>query len=208
MITVVMPTMWRAQEIHQIISACMVTPAVRWIKIINNDAPAFAGAGISTWNHPKIRVFTPPQNIYITASWNQSVASSDTEFICLMNDDVVLEPHAYDFILNNWPEDAGIIGIGQSKYNTLHQMGGHYLLYPVNQRPHGWGQCMFIKREAYKPIPEDLKLWFNDDWLFKYIPGQHYQMVGPHTGRQSVTTSDPAFNEIKRQDAINWKKYE
>jgi hypothetical protein len=183
----------------------MSTPAVRWIKIINNDAPAFVGAGISTWNHPKLRVFTPPQNIYITAAWNQGVSSADTEFICLMNDDIVLESHAYDFILNNWPEDAGVVGLG---FNSLHVLGGAYHLHPVDSRPHGWGQCMFIKRESYKPIPEDLKLWFNDDWMFKYIEGQHYQMVGPYTGKESATTSDPAFDSIKQQDTINWKKYE
>lgn len=207
MMTVIIPTMWRTPELktNLEVMATVGRSLIPRIQIINNDKLAFPQAGISTWNHPQIRVYSPPENIYITAAWNFGTDSADTEFICLMNDDIVLESHAYEFVINNWPSDAGIVGLG---YNSLHILGGAYHLHAVNQRPHGWGQCMFMKRSAYQPIPEDLKLWFNDDWLFKYIPGQHYQMVGPYSGRISATTSDPAFNSIKDQDTINWKKYE
>lgn len=208
MMTVIIPTMWRTLELKKILDTLTPLPVIDRIHLINNDAFAFRLTGkflIKTQNNPKLRVHTPPQNIYITEAWNHGALEADTEFICLLNDDIVLESHAYEFVINNWPSDAGIIGLG---YNSLHVLGGAYHLHAINQRPHGWGQCMFIKRSAYQPIPEDLKLWFNDDWLFKYTTGQHYQMVGPYTGQMSATTSDPAFNSIKDQDTINWKKYE
>jgi len=205
MITVVMPTMWRTPELKSSIEIMEQSPYITRIQLINNAKSAFFQAGINTWGNTKIRVYTPPENIYITASWNHGVLHADTDIVCLLNDDVVLPAPAWEFIANNWPEDAGIVGLG---FNSLHILGGAYHLRATTARGYGFGAAMFIRRKNYLPIPEDLKLWFNDDWLFKYIPGQHYYMEGPFTGRMSATTDDPEFNEIKRQDAINWKKYE
>lgn len=201
MITVVIPTMWRTSELKDIIRVCTAADSIVKIQIINNDQSAGKLFDWTLLNHPKIQIYTPPKNIYITAAWNYGVQHSQTDIVCLLNDDIVLDSKVFDFINNSWPTAAGIIGLG---FKTT----GCCVLNAVNQRTHGFGQCMFLKRTDYQPIPEDLKLWFNDDWLFKYISGQHYQIMCPYQGRESATTSDPAFNDIKQQDTINWKKYE
>jgi hypothetical protein len=201
-----MPTLWRTQEMGQIQANAVNSPDVKELLIISNYSKDFKGSVATTTKlHDKLKILTPPQNLYITASWNWGVREAQGDIVCLQNDDVILPKEAYKYVLNNWPKDAGIIGLG---WNSLHMMGGDYLFQPTSSRGHGFGAAMFIRKENYKPIPEDLKLWFNDDWLFKYTSGQHYYLAGPFQGRMSVTTSSPEFDEIKRQDAINWKKYE
>lgn len=198
MITVVMPTMWRAPELQSSIAIMEQSPHVKQIQLINNDQNCAVSLSST-----KISITTPEQNIYITESWNLGVSLATTELVCLLNDDIVLPLAAWEFVVRHWPSDAGIVGLGFSNMT-----GTDYSLHPASGRGYGFGAAMFMRRDAYQPIPKDLKLWFNDDWLFKYIHGQHYYLVGPFQGRMSATTDSAEFNEIKRQDAINWKKYE
>jgi hypothetical protein len=175
MITVVMPTMWRAPELQSSIAIMEASPYVKQIQLINNDQSCAVSLSST-----KICMTTPEQNIYITESWNLGVSLSTTEIVCLLNDDIVLPLAAWEFVVRHWPSDAGIVGLGFSNMT-----GTDYVLHSASGRGYGFGAAMF-----------------------KYIHGQHYYLVGPFQGRMSATTDSAEFNEIKRQDAINWKKYE
>lgn len=207
MISVIIPTLWKTPEMPQIQVQAMNSPAVKEVIVISNDWNPnidITNQTVTVLNE-KFTILNANQNLYITASWNWGVRQAKGDIICLQNDDVILPGKAYEFVLNNWPNDAGIVGLA---WNSLHMMGGDYRFDKTNSRGYGFGAAMFIRRDRYLPIPEDMKIWYNDDWLFKYIQGQHYYLVGPFTGRMSATTEDPRFNEIKAQDQLAWKKYE
>ena len=53
--------------------------------------------------------------------------------------------------MNNY--DCGIIGAGVEFRNIISRTGG-------------FGQLMFFNKDHYTKIPEGIKHWFGDDWIF------------------------------------------
>lgn len=201
MITVVIPTMWRSPYLKSILDILDNLKLVRRIILIDNDN---ANRNIDL-SYKKIVAIVPSENLYITASWNKGVAHSRTQYTCLLNDDIVYPPSAFQWLLENWPEDAGIIGLGAEGLNRHCDYG----LTKVPTRGFGFGAAMFFKTKNYKPIPEELKLWYNDDWLVKYVSGQHYTFQAPVIGDMSKTLGSQEWNDIKQQDKKIWEeKYE
>lgn len=201
MITAIIPTLWSSPYLKSLLDNLDKSPLVTQIILIDNNN---SQRNIDL-DYGKLTALVQTENIYITASWNKGVAHSRTEYTCLLNDDIVFHPSAFMWLLQSWPTDAGIIGLSGTGINNHCD----YQLQPTTHRSYGFGAAMFFKTKQYKKIPEDLKLWYNDDWLFKYSSGQHYIFHAPVVGSMSTTIGDTKWNAIKQQDKKVWEeKYE
>jgi hypothetical protein len=104
----------------------------------------------------KIKLFYTGGGYFCNGSWNKGVElAKDAENIILVNDDIVFDPNSINRMADTNLELFGIIGLSPDG-----------IFREVISRPYGFGQLMFMKKKHYTPIPEGIKHWYGDDWLF------------------------------------------
>ena len=127
-----------------------------------------------------------------------------------MNDDIDFNLDVFKFIENSFNSDSniGILGVSKSCYSLYQDQ--EYQLEKIQIRNKGWGCLMFIRKELYTWIPNDLKIHFGDDYLIKQLQDKVYRINGLKIDSIISTSinSDPEFNKIIEQDNINSLKYE
>ena len=156
MFSVIIPTMGVLDPIPWILelSKC---PLVGEILIIDNSdgkLPTLTNAFLK-----KIKVIYSGSNIYVNPAWNLGVKEAKFENIILANDDLLLDDinGLLSFIAENL-KDGMVIGLNPAQDGPYSLSGGHYI-------GRGWGRFIAIKKGSYKPIPEELKVWYGDNLL-------------------------------------------
>lgn len=231
-ISVVIPTLWASRQIEELLNNLYRIEIIEEIIVFDNnfinrtvDFNKFANLAPSSiflkdsYNRPlkidvhgKITVITAEDNLYVSEPWNIGTAISKADIVCLLNDDTIPEKVVFDnvveFIQNNI-ETIGIVGINNNCYYRTHTSKDFL---HVTTRPLAFGCCMFFLRSKYVSIPNDIKVWFNDDFLFyKGIKGDHYSYVGAKvTGTLSATNNNPQYrsrlSKVIVSDEIAYKK--
>jgi hypothetical protein len=73
--------------------------------------------------------------------------------------------------------------------------------------PFGWGCFIFIKKSKYITIPEELKIWYGDRYLFDRIINKGLISIKNLKIEFSKTIkSDNKMLEITNFDRLNFKK--
>ena len=226
-ISCIIPTLWIPDTFYK---SCDVLNANQFIKeviIINNNNNNkkkidFLKYGNHTVEQPillydkdyivdvygKFKILTPPSNVYVSESWNVGVITSNSNIICLLNDDVIVEEETFRLSVELLNSSTGIIGIKQNCFNNLTHTNEYEI---VAHRPIAFGCCMIMHKENYIEIPPVLKIWYNDDFLFDNVKGTHYCLTGAKiAGSVSATlnnnTHKSEFDEIINQDRIEYFK--
>lgn len=202
MITVCIPTIWAKPEyLQRSIELLNKSVLITQIILINNDRSYNYRHLSSILTSTKVEIIIPSTNMYVSASWNYGVKNSVNETVCLLNDDILVDVESLYKIL---PNAYGLVGINEKSFKHV----GTPIIRPAYVRPLGFGQLMFVKRSRYPIIPEDIRIWYNDDYLFERTPGQHYEITCSITGYMSSSTfSRPEFEIIKQQDAAAYLRY-
>ena len=78
------------------------------------------------------------------------------------------------------------------------------------KRGHGLGTLMFMRKDAFVPIPEDLLIWCGDDWLFRHQEGRNLTFHGWQIRTpMSVTSGAPEFDHMGQRDTeLFYREYE
>ena len=201
MYSIIIPTMWKCDRLQTTLRELNEHPLVGEIILIDN-----------TTNDIKIELsklihILEGKNTYVTAPWNKGAKLAKYDKLLILNDDIwmnwkilnILEPHI--------TEQIGLIGLDEQEYNIEHT-GNEFGLEPIEHRNGGWGCAIFVHKENYSPIPEEMKLWGQDDWLFVKARNrrkQNFKLVGYTIyGELSVTNNildkDPTILEIREND--------
>jgi hypothetical protein len=157
MFSVVIPTMWKSETFEEELNSICSSFFVDDIIIINNNIIETPNYDIL--NHHKILIVKPPDNIIVNPSWNLGVRLSKNNNICLLNDDILFNYQVFEFMSNNL--DKHICGLNMYTENN------HLQLIEAEKRIHGFGCMMFIRKDLYEYIPESIKLFYGDDYIFK-----------------------------------------
>lgn len=210
-----MPTLWMTTEIQESLEKLNSYSVVTEIIIINNapdkqtvDFSAFGPQvdhlsfdkynktyKVSTFG--KFKIITPPENAYVTESWNVGVSVALSEVVCIINDDVVVTEDTFNLAASTINESIGIVGLHENCFRNTENKPD---IIPVTKRENGFGCCMFILKEKYKEIPMVLRIWFNDDYLFRHVEGQHLSLIGAAVkGGISKTVNNPALKAHIKQ---------
>ncbi|MBB5598181.1 glycosyltransferase family 2 protein [Neomicrococcus lactis] len=199
--SVIVPTLLRAEELQQLVQDCEDHPLVLEVLVINNATDPLS------WNSPKVRVLQQQENIYVNPAWDLVVRESRGKYLAILNDDVLFNPKIFTFIAK-WLGVPGIGIIGPNN-SCLIAPNGQPILRPTNERPTGWGIAMFMRRDAYTAIPEELRVFYGDDWLFRNSPRTNWTHGNyPIPTEMSVTSGDPKFNPIIAADDEVWRNLE
>jgi len=151
--SIVIPTMWKPDNFKLNLQKLYNLDFVDEILIISNDAPAFTDFG------SKVRVLQQESNIGVNPAWNLGLSESRNEDVVLLNDDFDFDRQKFFKGVEKYKDDYAIIGIFHHKELIQEE------ILSLAGRTHAYGCCMYINKANYISIPEQLKVYFGDDWL-------------------------------------------
>ena len=195
MFSVIIPTIWSPpiDKIDDLINKLITCQNIEEIILINNNPSKYS----FRYTDYKVRELRY-NNIYVNQSWNVGVYQSKSDLLCIMNDDIDFNLDVFKFIENSFNSDSniGILGVSKSCYSL--DQDQEYQLEKIQIRNKGWGCLMFIRKELYTWIPNDLKIHFGDDYLIKQLQDRVYRINGLKINSIISTSinSDPEFNKI------------
>ena len=175
-IDLVIPTMWRDDLFPQALKTYCECPHINKIFIIDNDHKRRPPDLVS---HNKITIINYGRNIYVNPAWNEGYYRSKADIMCLLNDDIQVDPTLFEFIKNLDFSQIDIIGVhlkdGITNYHiTDHPDRKEELIKlnvnkakPIGGQSFAYGVCMFVKRSSYRVIPSLYKIWYGDDYLIQ-----------------------------------------
>lgn len=169
MITIVIPTMWKFKPFQWFLPFLINSPSVGQVIIIDNNHEEIPD--LQCLLHSKVNVVTPYKNLYVNPSWNLGVNMSTHEKVCVLSDDVIVDPRLFikaDDFLNDNLQNIGILGACPGDVDRIQPAvtTGEIDIVKADSLPYvsnwGFGSCFFILREYWTQIPETLKIWYGD----------------------------------------------
>lgn len=203
--SIIIPTMQKDKDILlKLIDELIECQYVGEIIIIDNSLKGL------NYSSNLIKIITPNKNMFVNPAWNLGVKVAKFNYIGILNDDIIFPKNffeqVYNFITNN---ECGLIGLDKLKNSKKKDFN----TYPNNttlsfeaieKRLYYWGSAIFGLKENYYNIPEEMKVWCGDDYLFKMNKDnnkQNYKIVGGELKHlKSLTSRRPEFNLIKEND--------
>jgi hypothetical protein len=189
--------MWKAEgfleRLHQL---SKIKEVGEIILIDNSETPP-------QLNIPKLFHIKELKNTYVNPAWNKGVKLARYDKICILNDDINFDDVIFEWAEPHITDDKGMIGLYQFEGNPYFDDDKQFKLVETNGwRCNGYACLFFIHRNSYVKIPESIKVWYGDDYLFFKNGKTNYFMQNINVwGRTSITSNDPTYDKIKKQDA-------
>ena len=173
MITFIIPTIWKAEEIYKSIEQFKrLENKKAELIIVDNTHSDFYDSD------PRITIVKCSNNIFVNPAWNIGVKLTRNKYICLLNDDIYFN---YVTLFNNFEKfiqqnpKLGLIGFNENarhKGSEKELNADHddlILIDTTDIVPFGYGCCIFINKEDYIEIYEDYKIFYGDTILIVSI---------------------------------------
>jgi len=214
--SVIVPTMWKCKDLFlQALVEYSSNELVGEIIIINNDV-----ANTPDWqvlSHQKVRMFNMDKNIYVNPAWNMGVELSTFEYLNIVNDDIIFDLHVYEKIQTIIKDPhVGALGIIAGEEHFNQPLSTDYTIDFIDWKPgdciHNFGQCMFMRKDAWTPIIEDLNIYFGDDFIFhsnflnerKVVLVYNINYQSPCAQTTSVLPEGPEFYKKEKLIYSEW----
>jgi hypothetical protein len=205
--TVVIPTIWKSEYTLELIKRYCESEYVGEIILINNrikDTP-------NIQSHSKLKIVNMEENIFVNPAWNYGVSTAANDYITISNDDILFNVDEYYELLNQV--------ISQQPLENLGHIGSHSENYIVSENKEpvleeynnktntgGWGCLFSFHKKNWKPIPEQLKIWYGDNWIHMVIR-PILQLSGINIETKMSTSSDlEEIREVRDNDTNEWHK--
>lgn len=167
--SIICPTMWRSKGLQVMVEQqkLLDNPDIAELLLIDNDPTKAVKL-----EHPKIRVIYSGQNIFVNPAWNWGVHCATTPNIALLSDDIIFDPSVFSQLRTS--PNAGVIGLGEGCDRGLADkiIPKKYKLIPCTESFHRYeaqfGMLMLMNKAAYRPIPEEAKIYLGDVWLYDW----------------------------------------
>ena len=172
MISFIIPTIWKAEEIYKSIEQFKrLQNKNSELIIIDNTHSDFYD------KDPRITIVKCSNNIFVNPSWNIGVKLAKNKYICLLNDDIYFN---YVTLFNNFERfinqnpNLGLIGFNHNSRirdnNILNKDNDELMLVDTTGVvPFAYGCCIFLKKEDYFDIYEECKIFYGDTILIVSI---------------------------------------
>lgn len=161
MIDLIIPTLWLCPEFEEILLKYCSYEKINKIIVINNTASK------PKVIHDKVFYINYRKNIFVNPAWNEGVAASTSDIICILNDDIFVQESIFNKVSKLDFTNIDLIGLdikNNLDVDTISKIEFEKNK-AIGQQYYGFGMCMFMKRKSYKIIPSLYKIWFGDDYL-------------------------------------------
>ena len=213
-VSAIIPTLWRAKEFtDHLVNVLVEDKSVGEIIIIDNEPADFF------YDNEKVVMLRQEENIYVNPSWNLGVEESDYDKFIILNDDIII-PYNFVSQLEKWlTEDRGIIGIDKPSVIKVADCSNENITFldreialkSIVMRDWGFGIVMAGHKKSYHKIPENIRIWYGDDYLVQMNNEQgkvNYVIDDvPIFTRMSTTSDAEEFNEIKNVDTLMYDRF-
>jgi len=203
--SVIIPTIWKSEYTMQLLERYLNCDKVGEVILINNNKAETPQISI----HDKLKVITPNENIYVNPAWNMGVQLSSYDNITISNDDILFNVDEYFYYLEQKHDllQLGYIGSHNDNYSLTQSKEIVIIeLYDNKTNTGGWGCLFSFNKKLWKPIPEQLKIWYGDNCIHetnKLI----LQLNGIAIETRMSTSSDlDSLREVRDNDTIEWMK--
>lgn len=202
--TAIIPTMWRDSSIFELLNRLYVCEYVSEVILINNDVnntPDFA-------KHKKLLYIEPYENIFVNPVWNMGVAITSTEYVSILNDDILFDVDLYFHFMNtaNQYLNVGYVGSHSKNYEITELDDTTIEPYDNKTNTGGWGCLFSFNKKNWIPIPNQLKIWYGDNWIHATNPNI-FQLNGfPIKTKMSVSSELQEVRGTRDNDTTEWLK--
>ena len=213
--SVIVPTMWMANNYFlPMLNLMLPCEEIGEIIIIDNaskDRPQF-----DNLSHKKVKILDFGKNIYYNKSLNVGAEEAKFEILCFLNDDVIFDPFIFKTLSHSFTSNeelkntVGMIYPHPQFFNRFEeneQLVQQLKLVECVQRLDGFGCCMFVLKEHFIPIPEELVQHFGDVWFDKTqvkAGRKNYWLYNWVLGTRMRTTTEKV-PEIRGIIAKDWE---
>jgi hypothetical protein len=97
-------------------------------------------------------------------------------------------------------DKIGAVGLRFGSKDSLHS------LRVERRRNHGWGTCIGFKTDDFVNVPNYLKIYKGDDYIFYKTKFPNYSVTTELPNEISCSSSNIIFNNIKIRDVRMYKK--
>ena len=213
-VSAIIPTLWKAKEFtDHLVNVLIEDESVGEIIIIDNAPADFS------YDNEKVVMLRQEENIYVNPSWNLGIEESDYDKFIIFNDDIIIPYNFVSQLESMLTPDKGIIGIderGVIKIPNFDSKNITFLdrkidLKPVKERGWGFGITLAAHRKSYYKIPENIRIWYGDDYLVQ-MNNEHYKtnyIVDdlPIFTMMSATSDLEEFEDIKNIDHLMYDRF-
>lgn len=200
MISVIIPTLWLIDELHTTLKELNDCELVGEIILIDNT-PNKSVVKLS-----KVRHILEGKNTFVNPAWNKGVAMAKYEKLLILNDDTWFDWNLIYEIEKHINNSAGMIGISAENYK-LKEPKSNISIEKIDHRPLAFACAFFIHKDNWIPIPETMKIWGGDEWLFRRLKEkslQNYKLNNLKVdGRISATVNSLRKEEKMRKIMSN-----
>jgi len=205
LITIIIPTMWRASLQTQHFIRSLSASELQFELIVINNSPEKT----PDWFKPLVAEGTVSleikcNNIFVNPAWNLGVQSAKTEFVALVNDDISFNPHGLYVACEHLRRFGGVVGLDTEGFQTAPNTP---CITRNTDLKGGWATMMLFHRTAFRPIPEDIKIWCGDLIILKTLRPAWSVMLQDLVGEMNATASDAGFNEQKKRDGALYAEW-
>jgi hypothetical protein len=218
-ISIIVPTLWKSEGFKERLMNISALESVEEIILIDNTINP-PHLDIDKLNHIK-----EYENTYVNPAWNKGYELAKSNKLCFMNDDVDFDLNLFKNILPHITEDKGMIGLNEYHGNGVwedepdcdksradYRRGNRKMELKVIQldekRRPGFGCLWFIHKNSYKLIPNDMKIWYGDDWIYYKSGKPNWAILNLDIiGKPSQTSDLSEFNKVKQNDQRVYYKY-
>lgn len=204
-ISVVIPTLWKSKRIHTLLRKLIDCNKIKEIILIDNNKKFFDYYEILS---DKICLFRPSDNLYVNPSWNLGVEKARNKVVAILNDDIDFNTNVFDFINEEMLEKHGFIGMHKDNYK-LEQDGQYQINCFEGSENFGWGCFIIFNKNIWKNIPEDLRVWYGDNYIL-FLSDSKISVLSnlKIETEMSETSGLEEFDEIKNKDFENYVCHE
>ena len=211
-LSVVIPTLQKNTDLLiNLLKILEQDNAVDEIILIDNSRK-----GLSYTNN-KLKIIIPEKNLFVNPSWNYGTKFAKNNIVALLNDDIMIAPKFCSNVINKMDYKMGCVGACAEclleteniVYNVEDSID--MKLTPIDLITYHWGVAIFYYKSSFRQIPDEIKIFRGDDWLFyenKSTSRQNYYIEGQkiyHYG--SLTSRSKALKPIGRRDRYYYRKY-
>lgn len=208
-----MPTLWRSNYYKKMLPILDAHSLFGEIIIIDNNEKE---VDQSIFSLKKIRYLKQEENIFVNPAWNLGVKLSKFDKICLYSDDVFFDIKCLEEVYEKCVSSNGIIGFSLETISEQHDHLNFLASWEMSQvvatpsMHYRYGICMFMHKESYFYIPEQLKIYYGDAFLFDQNilnNKQNYKISGcPVITKMRSSSNSEEFEIITKKDAEEYSK--
>jgi hypothetical protein len=196
--SVIIPTIWKSQFTTPLLQRLSKCESVGEIILIDN-AP--------DWDIEmnKLIHIKESENTYVNPAWNKGVELAKWNNITIANDDILFDVDEYFHYMEQIPlKEFGFVGSHSDNYKDGEFDTIHLEKYDNRTNVGGWGCLFSFHKTNWKPIPNQLKIWYGDNFIHA-TNGSILQLRGIKIETLMSTSSDlEEVRAIRDRDTQIW----